>query len=70
MDLSLTKNKMEEKEKWQEWTKEQEEVVGTMIKESESIGWTQGYDDAIRELIKDLETFIFELKKRVFIKEK
>ena len=52
------------------WTKEQEEVLGKCIKESEDVGWTQGYDEAVKELIKDLETFIFELKKKVFIKDK
>lgn len=52
-----------------EWTKEQEEMIGTMIKESEGIGYTQGFDDAIKEIIRELETFIFELKKRVFRRE-
>jgi hypothetical protein len=51
------------------WTKEQEEAIGMIINESESIGYTQGYDDAIREFVKELEHFIFELKKNVFIKK-
>ena len=50
------------------WTKEQEEIMETMIKESESIGYTQGYDDAIKELIKELESKIFELKKMIYIR--
>jgi hypothetical protein len=55
---------------WTEWTTEQEEVIGKMIKESESIGYTQGYDDRIKEEIAERETEIFELKKKVFIKQK
>ena len=53
-----------------EWTKEQEEVLGKMIKESEAIGYTQGYDDAIKEVIKKLELEIFEIKKMIYIKER
>jgi hypothetical protein len=49
------------------WTKEQEDIIGTMINESEGIGYTQGYDEAIKEIIRELEKFIFELKKKVYI---
>ena len=52
------------------WTKEQEDMVNIMIKESEDIGYTQGYDEAVKELIRDLGVIIFELKKKVYIKEK
>jgi hypothetical protein len=50
-----------------DWTKEQEETVGKMIKESEDIGYVQGYDDAIKEIVNKFEIFIFELKKMFFI---
>lgn len=51
------------------WTNEQNEIIGRMIKESEDIGYTQGYDDAIREVVKDFEKFLFELKSRVFMRK-
>ena len=51
------------------WTDEQTEIIGQMIKESEMIGWTQGYDEAVKELIQELETKIFELKKMIYIKK-
>lgn len=46
--------KMEKTEKI-EWTKEQEEIIEKMINESENIGYAQGYDDAIKEIIRDLK---------------
>jgi hypothetical protein len=52
-----------------EWTKEQEEVIGKIIKESENIGYVQGYDDAIKEVLKDFEMMIFEIKKKIFLKK-
>lgn len=54
---------------WTEWTKEQEEVIGKMIKESESIGYTQGYDDRVKEEITEKELDIFELKKKIYIRK-
>jgi len=60
----------EEKDNWTEWTPEQEEVIGKMIKESESIGYTQGYDDRVKEEIAEKEVEIFELKKKIYIKYK
>lgn len=43
------------KEKKIEWTKEQTEIIDSMIKESETIGYAQGFDDAIEEMINDLK---------------
>lgn len=51
------------------WTPEQEEAIGTMINESESIGYTQGYDERVKEEIIEKETEIFELKKKIYIKK-
>lgn len=48
------------------WTKEQIEIIGKMIEESEAIGWTQGYDESTKDLIIELEKFILELKKRIY----
>ena len=60
-------NKIEEKEQKEIiWTQEQEKIIGTMISESEGIGWTQGWDDANKELIKEVETFLFNLKLKIY----
>lgn len=45
---------MEEKNKI-EWTKEQEKIIEEMIKESENIGYVQGRDDMLREIIEELK---------------
>ena len=37
-----------------EWTKEQEEVIDKIVEESENIGYVQGRDDLLKELIEDL----------------
>ena len=58
--------KMQNKEKRIEWTEEQEKIIGTMITESENIGYVQGYDEAVKELIQELEKIIFELKKKIY----
>ena len=50
------------------WTDEQNEIIGKMIGESEMIGYTQGYDDAIKELIHELESKVFELKQKIYQK--
>ena len=50
------------------WTKEQEEKINEMIKESEMIGYTQGLDNARKELVKQLEKLIQELKQGIYIK--
>lgn len=59
------------KNKEQDWTKEQIESFGKAIEESEQIGYTGGWDDAIKETIKDLEIilnkFMLELKMKVYI---
>lgn len=36
------------------WTNEQEKVIETMIKESEMIGYVQGRDDLLKEIISEL----------------
>ena len=43
----------EDKKKVQ-WTKEQEEIIQTMIEESESIGYEQGREELLKEIIEDL----------------
>lgn len=50
------------------WTKEQEEILKQMIDESEIIGFSQGYEDATKDLIIKLESIVFELKKRIYKK--
>lgn len=69
----------EKKDEWV-WHPEQEKLVGEMISESESIGYTQGHDDAIKEISSDLETklrhlifvleqTILELKSKIYRKD-
>ena len=53
---------MENKEKVT-WTEEQEKIIKIMIGESESIGYTQGWDAAIKEIIDDL-------RKKLYLREK
>ena len=54
------------------WTKEQEEVIDKMIKESEDIGYVQGRDDSTKEILDELEEsfkkIINELKGKLFKK--
>jgi len=54
--MNLTKNlgkkKMDKKIKW---TKEQEEAIQKMLEESENIGYVQGRDDLLREIIAELK---------------
>ena len=38
-----------------EWTKEQEELIQKMIEESENIGYAQGRDDLLKEIIQELK---------------
>jgi len=37
------------------WTKEQEETIQKMLEESENIGYVQGRDDLLREIIAELK---------------
>jgi len=47
-----------------EWTKKQEETIEKMIEESEAIGYVNGYDDAIKEVIRELKIkFINKIEK-------
>ena len=66
--------KIQEKEKQERenitWTEAQEKLIGEMISASEDIGWTQGWDEANKENIRELETFIFNLKSKIYRKEK
>ena len=43
-----------------EWTKEQEEIIEKMNKESETIGYVEGRDDLLRELIGELKQKILK----------
>jgi ABC-type enterochelin transport system substrate-binding protein len=52
-----------------EWTKEQEALIDSMVKESENIGYVQGQDDVIRELIRKLDNLIRELKSKIILKD-
>jgi len=49
-----------------EWTDEQQKIIGEMINQSEDIGWVQGHDDAINEIINEFEKFVFELKSKFY----
>lgn len=51
------------------WTDEQIKIIEEMIANSEDIGYTQGWDDAIKEIVQELGTFIFELKKKFWSKK-
>lgn len=42
-----------------EWTREQKELIDSWIKEAENIGYTQGWDDAIRAIIEELKSKYF-----------
>ena len=42
-----------------EWTREQEELIDSMIKEAENIGYIQGRDDLIKEIIEELRLKLF-----------
>jgi len=37
------------------WTEEQEKVIEKMIEESETIGYAQGRDDLLKEIISELK---------------
>lgn len=37
-----------------EWTNEQQKLIDEMIKEAEDIGYVQGRDDLLREVIEEL----------------
>lgn len=41
------------------WTEEQEKLIDEMIHEAESIGYTQGWDDAIKEIIQELRQKVY-----------
>jgi len=46
-------------EKKVEWTKEQEIIIEEMLKESEMIGYTQGHDEALKDLIDELKSKLY-----------
>ena len=50
------------------WTKDQEEVIEKMIKESEDIGYVQGRDDSTKEILEELEELIKKLKFKIIRK--
>jgi len=45
------------------WTKEQEELIDGMVKEAENIGYAQGWDDAMREIIEILKSKLLNRRK-------
>jgi len=51
-----------------EWTEEQNNIVSKMIRESEEIGYTEGYGEAIKEITRDLEIFLLNLKSKFYRK--
>lgn len=45
-----------------EWSREQEEIIDKMVEESETIGYVQGREDLLREIIRELKLkFIKEI---------
>lgn len=41
------------------WTIDQEKLIEEMIKEAESIGYTEGWDEAIRGIINELRNKLY-----------
>lgn len=52
------------------WTKEQNEIISNMIKESENIGYVEGHDEAVKEIIQKLENFILSIKNKFYKRQK